>query len=63
MVLARLLGSGMLRSSWRQAGTQATKEPVKARIRFWTWSDAVWHYNDGAAAVYRACETVDWGTQ
>ena len=63
MVLARLLGSGMLRSSWRQAGTQATKEPVKARIRFLTWSEAVWRYNDGAAAVYPAYEKIGWGKQ
>ena len=44
-------------------GTQAIKEPVKARIRPWTWSDAVWHYNDGSAAVYPAYEKIDWGKQ
>ena len=27
----------------------------------WTWSDAVWHYEDGTEVVYPAYEKVEWG--
>ncbi len=35
----------------------------KIRVRPWTWSDAVWHYDDGTSAVYPAYEKVDWSKQ
>jgi len=30
------------------------------RIRPWTWTDVVWHFEDGSRAVYPAYEKIDW---
>ena len=35
-------------------------ETLKVRVRPWTWSDAVWHYDDAQFAVYPAYEKIDW---
>ena len=36
---------------------------VTIRVRPWTWSDVVWHYDDGREAVYPAFDRVDWGKE
>jgi len=33
---------------------------VKVKVRPWTWGDAVWHYDDGASAIYPAYDKVTW---
>ncbi len=38
----------------------ADEREVKIRVRPWTWSDAIWHYDDGAAVVYPAYDKIDW---
>jgi hypothetical protein len=41
--------------------TRSTKDDtVKIQTRPWTWTDVVWHYDDGTTAVYPAYEKVDW---
>ena len=32
-------------------------------VRPWTWTDAVWHYDDGSQAVYPAYEKIDWAKE
>jgi hypothetical protein len=32
-------------------------------VRPWTWTDVVWHYDDGTEAVYPAYERIDWTKQ
>jgi hypothetical protein len=39
------------------------QETVKIRVRPWTWTDAVWRYDDGASAVYPAYEKIDWSRE
>ena len=39
---------------------RTSDETLKVRVRPWTWSDAVWHYDNGANAVYPAYEKIDW---
>lgn len=36
---------------------------LKISVRPWTWTDAVWHYADGAAATYPAYDNVDWSKE
>ena len=38
----------------------ADEPEVKIKVRPWTWSDAVWHYNDGTSAVYPGYDKIDW---
>jgi len=46
------------------AGTRSTEqESVKIKVRPWTWSDAVWHFEDGTSAVYPAYEKISWNTE
>ena len=41
--------------------TRVTKEnKLTFTVRPWTWTDAVWHYNDGSQIVYAAYEKIDW---
>jgi len=45
-------------------GTRTTiDESVKIQVRPWTWTDAVWHYDDGRSVVYPAYDKVDWGKE
>ncbi len=37
--------------------------PVRESVTPWSWSDVVWHYNDGSSAVYPAFEKVDWSRE
>ena len=39
---------------------RTSEAALKVRVRPWTWSDAVWHYDDGTSAVYPAYEKIDW---
>ena len=34
---------------------------VKFTVRPWTWTDVIWHYDDGTQAVYPAYEKIDRG--
>ncbi len=44
--------------------TRSTRDAtVKLQARPWTWSDVVWHYDDGTTTVYPAYERVDWSKQ
>lgn len=29
-------------------------------VRPWTWTDTVWHYDDGRSVVYPAYDRIDW---
>ena len=41
--------------------TRVTKENTYTfTVRPWTWSDAVWHYDDGTEVVYPAYGKIDW---
>jgi len=45
-------------------GTRTTAaDAVKVQVRPWTWTDVVWHYDDGSSAVYPAYEKVDWSKE
>ena len=45
-------------------GTRTTEqENVKIQVRPWTWSDAVWHFEDGTSAVYPCYEKINWNTE
>ena len=39
--------------------TDAEPEPT-IKLRAWTWSDAVWHYDDGTSVVYPGYDKIDW---
>jgi len=41
----------------------AAHDSLKLRVRPWTWTDVVWHYDDGTSVVYPAYEKVDWSRQ
>jgi hypothetical protein len=44
--------------------TRATPEtPIKYTVRPWTWTDAVWHYDDGTSVVYPDYGKVDWAKE
>ena len=36
------------------------QDNLQIQVRPWTWSDAVWHFEDGSTAVYPAYEKIDW---
>lgn len=45
-------------------GTRSSEQKsVQEQVRPWTWSDAVWHYDDGTSAVYPAYERIDWSRE
>ena len=33
---------------------------LKFTVRPWTWTDVVWHYDDGASVVYPGYDKIDW---
>lgn len=35
----------------------------KVSVRPWTWTDVVWHYNDGTSVVYPAYSKIDWAKE
>jgi len=43
--------------------TSADEPEVKIRVRPWTWSDAVWHYDDGTSAVYPGYDRIKWESE
>jgi hypothetical protein len=36
------------------------EDPATYTLRPWTWTDAVWHYDDGTEMVYPAYGKIDW---
>ncbi len=45
-------------------GTRSTdKDKVKIQVRPWTWTDAIWHFEDGTSAVYPAYDRLDWSQE
>jgi len=41
--------------------TRITKDnKLTIKVRPWTWTDVVWHYDDGTQAVYPAYDKIDW---
>ena len=32
-------------------------------VQPWTWSDVIWHYDDGTQVAYPAYEKIDWGKE
>ncbi|HUW34670.1 MAG TPA: hypothetical protein VM223_23930 [Planctomycetota bacterium] len=46
------------------AATRVTEaDSLKYTVRPWTWTDVIWHYDDGTRAVYPAYEKVEWGKE
>jgi hypothetical protein len=45
-------------------GTRVTPESaIKFTVRPWTWTDVVWHYEDGSSAVYPDFSKIDWSKE
>ena len=45
-------------------GTRTTdQEAVTTQVRPWTWSDVIWHYEDGRQVVYPASDKIDWSKE
>jgi hypothetical protein len=45
-------------------GTRTTdQETVRIQVRPWTWTDVIWHYDDGRQVVYPAYDRVDWSKE
>ena len=45
-------------------GTRTTdQETVRIQVRPWTWTDVIWHYDDGRQVAYPAYDRVDWGKE
>ena len=41
--------------------TRVTEDnQVTFKVRPWTWTDVIWHYNDGRKVVYPAYDKVNW---
>lgn len=41
----------------------AGETPAPVRVRPWTWTDVVWHYDDGTQVVYPAFDKVNWNKE
>jgi hypothetical protein len=39
------------------------EDPATYTLRPWTWTDAVWHYDDGSEFVYPAYNRLDWSKE
>jgi len=41
-------------------GRSEDEPEVKLKVRPWTWTDVIWHHEDGTSVVYPGYDGIDW---